>query len=442
MKQSYKDIVKINVSFFILLVLLFCFTPISSQETPTQKIRKLHNYSIIFEAVIFSPKEFEQGLSFISKLESIKDPELSPELFKEYMEASSYLRKSALNSIVAKLSKEREIVISSLETAEDSFAESLSVEYYTHATDLYSEGNLLTAGIQKRLKEAWEEENPEKQISLFDSILEDGENCLKKWEESIQESSKASSLSLSQADALKSAQSDLGDTISLLRKYRSPDKNDTVELTLLEKEIQDGMDLFSSGKIKTAFYKLERCRKILDDLVHEDFKVYSKKKIEDSKKKLENAEIALGQERHRFMEDPEILTQLEDNLRAAKETIQIAETLFQEDKFLDSIAKSEESLFLTERFGEDIAHASVPEKKLYDEDIDDLPAKKVKEAKQFPGKKIPPVHVVKNGESLVKISAYYFQKKINWKEIYKINRLKIKNPKLIFSGQKISLPQK
>ncbi|NBU97492.1 MAG: LysM peptidoglycan-binding domain-containing protein, partial [Spirochaetia bacterium] len=135
-------------------------------------------------------------------------------------------------------------------------------------------------------------------------------------------------------------------------------------------------------------------------------------------------------------------SQLEDNLRAAKETIQISETLFQEDKYLDSIAKSEESLFLTERFGEDITHASVPEKKNYDEDLEKNPPAKPKEPKHFSGKKFPLVHIVKKGESLVKISAFYFQKGKNWKEIYKLNRTKIKNPKIIFSGQKISLPQK
>jgi hypothetical protein len=421
---------------------LFLAPSLFSQEISFENLKKVYNLSVILQADTYSPKEFEQGKILFSKLEGLNTLPPSEESANEYKLAISLLKKAGLNSITPKLSKERAVVLSSLEVAEDSFAESLSVEYFTHASDLYSEGDLLTAGMSQRLKEAWEEENPEKQSNLIDTILEDSENCLKKWEESILESSKATSLSLAQAEALKSAQSDLEDTIALLRKYRSPEKNDTVELTLLEKDIKEGMDTFSTGKVKTAFYKLEFCRKKLDDLVHDDFKVYSMKKIEDAKKKLELAEESLQKERRRFIEDPEILAQLEDNLRAAKETILISETLFQEDKYLDSIAKSEESLFLTDRFGEDISHASVPEKKLYDEDLEENPTAKQKEPKHFSGKDIPGVHVVKKGDSLVKISAFYYQKRKNWKEIYKFNRTKIKNPKLIFSGQKISLPQK
>jgi hypothetical protein len=421
---------------------LFLASSLFSQEISFENLKKVYNLSVILQADTYSPKEFEQGKILFSKLEGLNTLPPSEESANEYKLAISLLKKAGLNSITPKLSKERAVVLSSLEVAEDSFAESLSVEYFTHASDLYSEGDLLTAGMSQRLKEAWEEENPEKQSNLIDTILEDSENCLKKWEESILESSKATSLSLAQAEALKSAQSDLEDTIALLRKYRSPEKNDTVELTLLEKDIKEGMDTFSTGKVKTAFYKLEFCRKKLDDLVHDDFKVYSMKKIEDAKKKLEQAEESLQKERRRFIEDPEILAQLEDNLRAAKETILISETLFQEDKYLDSIAKSEESLFLTDRFGEDISHASVPEKKLYDEDLEENPTAKQKEPKHFSSKNIPGVHVVKKGDSLVKISAFYYQKRKNWKEIYKFNRTKIKNPKLIFSGQKISLPQK
>lgn len=440
--QCFKNKLLFKNNLLTKVLFLFLASSLFSQEIPFENLKKIYNLSVLFEADKYSPKEFEQGRIYFVKLEEIKTLPPSEESTNEYKLAISLLKKSSLNSISPKLSKERELVLSSLEVAEDSFAESLSVEYFTHAGDLYSEGDLLTAGMTQRLKEAWEEENPEKQIYLIDSILEDAEICLKKWEESILESSKATSLSLAQADALKSAQSDLGDIIALLRKYRSPEKNDTVELSLLEKDIKDGMETFSTGKVKKAFLILESCRKELDDLVHDDFKAYSKKKIEDAKKKLEVAEESLNKERNRFIEDPEILSQLEDNLRAAKETIQISETLFQEDKYLDSIAKSEESLFLTERFGEDITHASVPEKKNYDEDLEKNPPAKAKEPKHFSGKKFPLVHIVKKGESLVKISAFYFQKGKNWKEIYKLNRTKIKNPKIIFSGQKISLPQK
>ena len=439
---SFQSKLLVNYKLLIKIFFLFLISSLFSQEIPFESLMKIYKLSIFLEAEKYSPKEFEQGKTYFSKFEDLKTLPPTEEAANEYKLAISLLKKASLNSISPKLTKEREIVLSSMEVAEDSFAESLSVEYFTHANDLYSEGDLLIAGMNQRLKEAWEEENPQKQINLIDTILEDSENCLKKWEESIQESSKATSLSLAQADALKSAQSDLEETIALLRKYRSSEKNDSVELTLLEKDIKEGMDTFSTGKVKKAFYKLEDCRKKLDDLVHEDFKVYSRKKIEDAKKKLNIAEESLNRERNRFLEDPDILAQLEDNLRAASETIHISETLFQEDKFLDSIAKSEESLFLTERFGEDISHASIPEKKLYDEDMEENPPAKPKEPRHFSGKKIPGTHTVKKGDSLVKISAFYYIKGNNWKEIYKINRKKIKNPKLIFSGQKISLPQK
>lgn len=49
------------------------------------------------------------------------------------------------------------------------------------------------------------------------------------------------------------------------------------------------------------------------------------------------------------------------------------------------------------------------------------------------------VYVVKSGDALYKIAWKY---KTSWQEIYKMNKEKIKNPNLIFPGQKLLVPQK
>ena len=139
----------------------------------------------------------------------------------------------------------------------------------------------------------------------------------------------------------------------------------------------------------------------------------------------------MEKERARFSDDPDILLQLEDNLRAAHESLEIAESLFQNEKFIDSIAKSEDSLFLTERFQEDIELAVVPETKLYSDEVETTPKRKH-----------PTHHEVKRGDTLVQISNLYYGTYRKWKDIYKLNKKTISNPARIFPSQKILLPPK
>ena len=195
--------------------------------------------------------------------------------------------------------------------------------------------------------------------------------------------------------------------------------------------------MITLGKIKRGFLQLEDLRKKLSDLVTDEFREYAKIKLDTSHSKLSAAEEILESQKHKFDEDPEILAQLEDNLRAARESYSLAEQLFKDEKFVESIASAEDSLFLTERFQEDVSVASVPEKRIYADEPNQAPKRQY-----FKGSITPKFHKVKKGESLVSISEFYFHSHKKWKDIYKQNKKSIKKPNTIFPSQSILLPSK
>ena len=346
-------------------------------------------------------------------------------------------QKACFHALPSLISTERQKTKEALESAEESFAESLAVEYYTRAVDLYSEGEVLSAGLSTRQEEIETETDLSKKEELLESLFDDIETSISKWEESTDMSSKSMSLSLAQASALHYSQSDLSEALDLIRKYRSSEKHDSVDLAVLEKDIQEGLSLITLGKIKRGFLQLENLRKKLSDLVTDEFREYAKIKLDTSNSKLSAAEEILESQKHKFEEDPEIFAQLEDNLRAARESYSLAEQLYKDEKFVESIASAEDSLFLTERFQEDVRVATVPEKRIY-ADEPNQPHKR----QYFKGSTTPKVHKVKKGESLVSISEFYFHSYKKWKEIYKQNKKSIKKPNTIFPSQSILLPSK
>jgi hypothetical protein len=422
-----------NQKFLPVGILSFFFLCIISLDAVEkgELLKKYEKRVQIFQLAKHSPSSLELAQNESSLL--AQDPENSEKLSSVI---SSY-QKGCFQSLPPLISAERQKTKEALESAEESFAESLAVEYYTRAVDLYSEGEVLSAGLSSRLEEIEIETIASKREELIESLFDDIESGISKWEESIDISSKAMSLSLSQASALHYSQSDLSETLDLIRKYRSSEKQDSVNLAVLEKDIQEGLSLINLGKIKRGFLQLEELRKKLSDLVTDEFREYAKNKLDTSLSMLSTAEEILVSQKHKFDEDPEILAQLEDNLRAARESYSLAEQLYKDEKFVESIASAEDSLFLTERFQEDVRVATVPEKRIYADEPN-----QAHKRQYFKGLTFPKAHKVKKGESLVSISEFYFHSHKKWKEIFKQNKKSIKNPNTIFPSQSILLPSK
>jgi len=414
----------------ILLFFFLCIFSVDAVEK-VDLIKKYEKRVQVFHLAKHSSPYLEQAQKESSLLS--QDSEDSEKLSF----VLSLYKKACFHALPSLISDERQKTKEALESAEESFAESLAMEYYTRAVDLYSEGEVLSAGLSTRLEEIETETIPSTKEDLTESLFGDIESSLSKWEESADLSSKAMSLSLSQSSALHYSQSDLSETLGMIRKYRSSEKQDSVNLAVLEKDIQEGLSLITLGKIKRGFLQLEDLRKKLSDLVTDEFREYAKINLDSSYSKLIAAEEILESQKHKFEEEPEIFAQLEDNLRAARESYSLAEQLFKDEKFVESIGSAEDSLFLTERFQEDVRVATVPEKRIYTDD-----PSQARKRQYFQGSTIPKIHKVKRGESLVSISEFYFHSHKKWKEIFKQNKKSIKRPNTIFPTQSIFLPSK
>ena len=215
-------------SFFFL-----CIFSIDAVEKG-ELLKKYEKRIQIFHLAKHSPLAYEQAQAEASLLS--KDPEDSEKLSF----VVTLYQRACFQALPSLIPAERQKTKEALESAEESFAESLAVEYYTRAVDLYAEGEVLSAGLSTRLEEIETETNLSKKEELVESLFEDIETSISKWEESTDMSSKSMSLSLAQASALHYSQSDLTETLELIRKYRSSEKQDSVNLAVLEKISKKG----------------------------------------------------------------------------------------------------------------------------------------------------------------------------------------------------------
>lgn len=402
------------------LYIFFIYIP-PSYSTPYDKteLQKLREFS-----AQLSLGELSKELKEIDAiLQNSDDAKPSSDLTRAY----SLLEALVLSSAPQTIQRYKTLTGDSIALAEEAFAESLSSEYWSLAKDNQAEAEVIGNGILARSSEIASEKDISTRVALFRMIESELRQYIQKQEFCLDYAKNAVSLSLAQAPALLDSQSDIFETIHFFKKIRNPEKLDSVEMSILEKEIEESIEMIRTGSIRNGFYRLEGIRRKLDELVMGDFKAYAATRISLGRTKWEEASSFLELERKRFSDDPDTLLQLEDNLRAAKESIELAEKLLQSEKYIESISKAEDSLFLTERFKEDLELADLPDTKLYDDGVDT-------------GVKIPPTHTVKRGETLIKISTLYFKTYKKWREIYKLNRKTIKNPSKIYPFQILKLP--
>nr|DAI99398.1 MAG TPA: tail assembly protein [Caudoviricetes sp.] len=69
------------------------------------------------------------------------------------------------------------------------------------------------------------------------------------------------------------------------------------------------------------------------------------------------------------------------------------------------------------------------------------PAKSPKKQTKQPANKVAKSYSVKKGDNLWNIAKKYYGKGSLWTKIYKANKSKIKNPNLIYPGQKFTIPK-
>lgn len=407
------------IAFLLSSFLLLQNLSILANPYEKEELQKLRDFSVEFFQ--------NEGSQEWKQIDAILEKANSQE---EFSQAYTLLEALVLASVPQAIQKQKLLSAQSLTLAEESFAESLSAEYWNLAKDSQAEAEVLAAGLMERILEVSAEKDISKRTELFRSLESDLRLFLEKQTLCLDYSKNALSLSLSQSNALLDSQSDILETIQFFKKIREPEKLDSVELHVLEKEIENSMELIRSGNIRKGFYELDSIRRKLDEIVLEDFKAYALNRIETGKSKLQEASSYLEKEKKRFSDDPETLLQLEDNLQAARESIELAEKLIKIEKYIESISKAEDSLFLTERFKEDLELADLPDTKLYEDGTDTEP------------NPTPSNHTVKRGETLVRISTLYYGSYRRWKEIFKLNRKGIKIPSRIFPGQVLKLPKK
>ena len=132
------------------------------------------------------------------------------------------------------------------------------------------------------------------------------------------------------------SQSDLSDDIKLIEEIYSDENNEESKTNLneLQTSMKEGLDEIEAGKMKTGFAKLESLRDKIADLLAETILPYAQKKLELSRANLKKFEEEF--------ENKNNSTNYPDTLRAARESLALAESLIEQERYSEALDKSNE----------------------------------------------------------------------------------------------------
>ena len=430
------------------LFLLLHFS-INSEETQVSPLgelvsaREALSDAQIVEADKYAKDDFEKAQSLLKEAESILSTEKADETkAKEILNKSIDSSYSAiLTSIPETVNSRRLKSETSLSEAEEAFSESLSAELFQKSKEIHSEAEVLISSFNQAISNI-EEADPEKKKELTRKLSQDGVESIKKFQESMDLSEKAKALSLSQKQALIDSQSDRSDDIKLIEEIYSDENNEESKTNLneLQTSMKEGLDEIEAGKMKTGFAKLESLRDKIADLLAETILPYAQKKLELSRANLKKFEEEF--------ENKNNSTNYPDTLRAARESLALAESLIEQERYSEALDKSNEINELLESpYETEIVGA---------EDGEDSPSDSKNNSKKSVSKQSKSnsqsldqktekkrYHTVKSGrprENLWRLSKKYYQTPLKWKKIYRANRRILKSPNLLYPGQKLIIP--
>ncbi|MBN2403790.1 MAG: LysM peptidoglycan-binding domain-containing protein [Spirochaetes bacterium] len=362
-------------------------------------------------------KEMAAAKSEITRAVEVKSEKYAPEDLKK---AKDELIKShdAMKAEDIKAAKK---------SAEDSLKN--SKEAIAKSLPLLADDNLKDArNIYEEADMAFAEKYASEEFSLAGAKIEEAEALFSEkeyWEsylksgEAIIHASDAKDKALSNISALedriKSIEEEVQNLESMGLQEYAPD-----EMKAIDTALTDAGDCLGKKNVKDASDKIAEAEVALEDASLKTWKGFAAAKIkaaEDAKQKLESSP------------SKQFYT---DDLQKAGDLIEESKGLYDKDAYMESNSKSEEALEVLNSIA--IAMEKKTEEGRIDEVIKDSDGKTAA-ASEYIVKYNP-----KNRDCLWRIAMYVYKDARLWPIIYVANKDQIKDPDLIFPGQKLIVP--
>jgi len=354
-------------------------------------------------------------------------------------------------TLPAVAAKSRDAAVQALDAADEAYASEFSPEEFQKAQSLKGTGDAKIVSADRNLGSYLREEKDElRRAKLRSTALDEFEAADNAYRESASLAKDARTLSLVKSDIIRES---AGDVEQILEKASRYSGGVSPSIANERDNLQLAYDDIDAGKLKSADAKIKTSKTISMGILAAVAKDYAKERNSQSADVVEDANSRFSElDSEKLSKNNatrDALGSAGENLGAANESLQASTTLYEQEKYEDSIDQAEEAIRLAEitidqieslkklqaGVGVEVASLSLPKKpRSLSDQILDL-GDGWKQYTVF--RKNPPEclwRIAKNPD-------IYNNGRL-WSRIYDANRNKIRNQNLIFPKQKLRIPPK
>ncbi len=468
--------IKLIILFLPLIILMISYC---SKPVPTEEIVKAR--ASIEEAQSYNPegKAKEYLDKAINELKQAHEnlPNDNYDLAKEKASFSYNLsRLSMVNVLPDTINSKKDIYEKNILEAEEANAEILAKEDYESAKSFYMEAN---NSLQLLENKKLSEEEINKIDSNNYNNNQEKQNLLKKLDENlivyflandkldkaIKSSNIALQTSLTYKDEYLNELQTIKDKLNKAKNYNI-EKYEPEKTTIIENQITETEGLIQNNKLKQAYINLQSLKIEAEELYNTAISRYSEDKLKEATLAHERSNTNVNKNRKILGANE---TKILETLSASKEALDNSRTQHNERKFESSIQYSEEVIKLSQIIDDLIYNSNLAyqrnlkleeERRLKEEEL-----RKQQELEQEKAKNEQPtneqttlvdttqntvdenikliytVRKTKPADCLWRIAArkeIYNNPRL-WRRIYEANKDQIRDPNLIYPGQKLKI---
>ncbi|GIX43006.1 MAG: peptidoglycan-binding protein LysM [Leptospiraceae bacterium] len=460
----------IQIGFFYTLISVAFFTFNCSKPVPTEDLVKARKS--IEEVQKNNPEGKAKELLDKSieelKLAHEKLPEEEYDLAKEKANISYSLSRLAYQewfpSAVENLKKEYE---DKIKQAEEANAEMLAKEDYETSKSFFEEANQLISQLEENKLTQEEKDkienntyasNEEKKqlVTKLEANLIVYGSIQDKLKKALKSATIAYETSLTYKDEYFDELRSLEEKFNQAKEYKA-EKYEPEKSALIQQKIDETKQLIDNNQLKNAYSNLETLKSDIDEVYAISLKNYSEEKLNEANTSFEKAKENVNKNRNVLGQNR---SKIDEMLLAGNEALNNAKNDYESENYESSIKNSEEVIKISGVLNDLVEQSSsvyrrnlaLEEQRKREEALKKQQEEELKKSEQeiqqenLTEENIKLIYTVKKtkpAECLWRIAGKkeIYNNPRKWKKIYEANKDQIKNPNLIYPGQKLRIPK-
>ena len=330
-----------------------------------------------------------------------------------------------------------------LESADEAYAEVLAARDFAAARDLFEAGQSLEENAGQTAGQADAAPAGEARTNLRLTSLQQYSEAARKYTDSVAAADRARNLALAQKDDMLDSLDGIRGDLERAESYGAADSH-AAELTAANESLARAEELIQDGRLKAGHEQMQDAQDRAEALLVQVEGDFARRRLAEAQSAVERARgdyTGVNTENNR--RDPEtsaVLEALGSQVGAAEEASQSADRYLSQEQYRDSINESEEAIRLAQIIFEQSNLLAGAQQR--DLDVGSGASEEQVAQVLTEGWQEYTVSRANPAECLWRIAQkpqFYGNGRL-WRRIYQANSDRIRNPNLIYPGQRLRIP--